>query len=261
MNAATEVAVRRAADRLRRGNVGAVVAASTRFRDRPVVIEAGPLIGEYPCPAEKVLFEVGSVTKTFTALLLADCVERGLVSLDTPLRELLPPSASIPADDQAEITFRQCATHTAGLPRSPLGRIAELTSQDPYREVDASAVLARLASTSLRRRPGTGKPSYSNFGFALLGLALAAVTGSTYERAMRERVLDPLGLDDTTFTPSRDQLARHARGHRWRRRPARPWQLDAMNAAGGLHSTAADLLRFLDQQLRPGATSLSAASR
>ena len=259
MNEPIDLAINQAAERLGRRNVGGVVAASTRASDEPVVTEAGQLIDGYGYPVEKVLFEVGSVTKVFTALLLADCVERGLVSLDAPLRELLPSNTSVPARDRTEITLGHLATHTAGLPRSPLGRAAELTRQDPYCEVDASALLGRLAGTSLRCTPGTGKPSYSNFGFALLGLSLAAVTSSTYEEAMRERVLEPLALDDTTFTPTPEQLARHAHGHRWRRRPARRWHLDAMNAAGGLHSTAADLLRFLDHQLRPGGTSFSTA--
>ncbi|MDQ3642147.1 MAG: beta-lactamase family protein, partial [Actinomycetota bacterium] len=153
MNEPIELAINQAAERLGRRNAGGVVAASTRASDEPVVTEAGQFIDGYAYPVEKVLFEVGSVTKVFTALLLADCVERGLVSLDTPLGELLPLNTSVPSRDRTEITLGHLATHTAGLPRSPLGRAAEFTRQDPYCKVDASALLSRLAGTSLRCTP------------------------------------------------------------------------------------------------------------
>jgi CubicO group peptidase (beta-lactamase class C family) len=231
--------------------------------DHDVVVRAagreGP--GATP-PTERTLFEIGSVTKVFTATVLADEVVRGNLALDQPVRDLLPAGTVVPRRDDAEITLEHLATHRSGLPRNPVRGlapgVAALTGRDPFEPVTPEALLDVLGQTSLRRTPGIGAKRYSNFGFALLGLALVHSTGSeSYAAMVEERVCRPLGLADTVVHPDADQLGRTAEGHRWRGRPVSRWALTGLAGAGALLSTAADMLEFLAAQLDPETTPLA----
>lgn len=204
------------------------------------------------------------MTKVFTALALADAVVRREVSLATPLSELLPPGARVPSAGGRHITLEHLATHTSGLPRSPIGLVAELrsaawTGANPYAQLDAEALYEALARTRLRRKPGTGPVRYSNFGAALLGQALAtASSGGDYGALVCARICDPLGLADTVVAAGPAQVSRLATGHR-RGRAMPHWDLPGMAGAGALHSTGADLLAFVRAQLQPDQTPLAAA--
>ena len=209
---------------------------------------------------ERTVFEIGSVTKVFTALLLADQVVAGNVELEQPLQELLP-DVRIPVRGRP-ITLAALATHTSGLPRLPrrMLRQAMRNRSDPYAHFTEHDVHAGLERARLRREPG-GKWRYSNFGAAVLGHALAKHAGTTYDHLLRERVTGPLGLVDTVITLRPDQVQRAARGHtRWRH-PTNDWSMPAMPAMGAVHSTAADLTKFLHAQLDPDDTPLAEAIR
>lgn len=209
---------------------------------------------------ERTVFEIGSVTKVFTALLLADQVVAGNVELEQPLQELLP-DVRIPVRGRP-ITLAALATHTSGLPRLPRSmlRQAMRNRSDPYAHFTEHDVHAGLERERLRREPG-GKWRYSNFGAAVLGHALAKHAGTTYDHLLRERVTGPLGLVDTVITLRPDQVQRAARGHtRWRH-PTNDWSMPAMPAMGAVHSTAADLTKFLHAQLDPDDTPLAEAIR
>ncbi|HEX5985458.1 MAG TPA: serine hydrolase domain-containing protein [Nocardioides sp.] len=209
---------------------------------------------------ERTVFEIGSVTKVFTALLLADQVVAGNVELEQPLQELLP-DVRIPVRGRP-ITLADLATHTSGLPRLPRSmlRQAMRNRSDPYAHFTEHDVHAGLERARLRREPG-GKWRYSNFGAAVLGHALAKHAGTTYDHLLRERVTGPLGLVDTVITLRPDQVQRAARGHtRWRH-PTNDWSMPAMPAMGAVHSTAADLTKFLHAQLDPDDTPLAEAIR
>jgi CubicO group peptidase (beta-lactamase class C family) len=210
-------------------------------------------------------FEIGSITKTFTALVLATMVESGRVRLDTPVRELLP-GVAVPARDGAQITLEQLARHTSGLPRSPqpFARdlwIARVQQSNPY-TMDEETVLAALGEIRLKHKPGDGHGAYSNLGAGLLGIALrrAAEAGS-YQDLVRDAVLRPLGLSDTAVRLAPEQEARLAQGHGMRRRPVDAWYLDGLAGAGALRSTAPDLLRYLRAQAEPDSTPLAGAIR
>ena len=272
--------VERAADRLSRRRAGVVLGAGTpgRFHvasrgvtgradsDSDSDSEAGAGAG---APNAHTLFEIGSITKVFTALLLADGVVRGQWRLDSPVRELLPASVTLPSRDGVEITLMHLATHTSGLPRSPsrLGlreNIAYLRrGTDPYAGLRAADVLDGLHGTRLRHRPGTGTPRYSNLGFGLLGIALSAATGADFGTLVWQRICGPLAMADTVTD---DQMTaghreRMAAGHRTRRRGAEQWPLTGIPGAGALRSTAADMERFLAAQLDPATTELDEAIR
>ncbi|MGO1399477.1 MAG: serine hydrolase domain-containing protein [Brevibacterium yomogidense] len=229
----------------------------------------GPNSDQGPTLDAHALFEIGSITKVFTALLLADGVVRGDWELRTPVRELLPSGAVVPARDGAEVTLQHLATHTSGLVRSPFRfgvreNIAFLRhGHDPYAGFTGDDLLAALATTRLRRRPGTGGVRYSNFGYGVLGHALAHALGEEYGQAIRERICQPLGLVDTAteWQLTDEQRERSAQGFRSRKREAAAWPLEGLPGAGALRSTAADVLTFLQAQMDPSSTPLEGAIR
>lgn len=231
----------------------------------PLIVCEGTLSQpDGPDVGADTLFEIGSITKVFTSLLLADAVTRGELSLDTPLRALAPHGVRVPSRGAAQITVRHLATHTSGLPRSPLGLAAELrsavTNANPYAKLTTEALYEALGRTRLRRPPGTGPVKYSNFGAALLGHALVAATGAAdFGDLIRTRIAGPLGLADTVISPSPAQRSRLATGHGWRGRTTPHWELPGMAGAGALLSTVANLVTFLQAQLRPDDTSLGPA--
>ncbi|GAA1166396.1 CubicO group peptidase (beta-lactamase class C family) [Kitasatospora gansuensis] len=187
-------------------------------------------------------YELGSVTKTFTALLLAELADRGAVTLDDPLSAHLPGTA--------DCTLHQLATHTAGLPRLPPGLLRSALPQwyrNPYAAFDDD----RLLAAPVRPR-SPGRVRYSNFGVALLGRALAERTGTPYPELLAELVCAPLGL---TATDCAEQAPGRALGHR-RGRPLPPWRIPGLPAAGALRSTGRDLLRYLTAHLDPATPAL-----
>lgn len=246
-------------------HVGLVVGAVRADGERAVAGTGRTRLPDGPRPDADTVFEIGSITKVFTALLLAEAVVRGELTLDTPLRAVLP-EVAVPARDGVEITLEHLATHTSGLPRLPMSTADALRRQfrardeDPYAHLDRTAVLARLERTRLRRTPGTGRFAYSNFGAGLLGHALVAAAGAPdYGRLVQERICTPLGLVDTVQVVDPARAAREANGHRGRGRPTGHWAVAGLPGAGALRSTATDVLTFLRAQLRPDATPLAPA--
>ncbi len=201
-------------------------------------------------PAADTLFQIGSITKTFTALLLADAVIAGEVALDQPAQELFP-DVEVPAR-RRPFTLLDLATHTSGLPRLPpgLARQAIKHREDPYAELTTDQALRALERTRLRRPPGR-RIRYSNFGAGLLGVALERATGRPYQELVEGRICRPLGLVDTTVDPVSERADRRAQGHSRRGRPVPDWQLPALPGMGALWSTPADLNRFLQAMLSP----------
>jgi serine-type D-Ala-D-Ala carboxypeptidase/endopeptidase len=210
-------------------------------------------------PDAGTLFEIGSITKVFTGLLLADLAANDVVGLDDPLGRYLPTSISVPSFQGREITLADLASHAAGLPRNPKGMLRSWLRdrRNPFASLTDEDVQQGLARTRLRRRPGE-RARYSNLGAGLLGQALATAAGQPYERLVAERVCRPLGMADTVVDPTGDQAPRLAVGHTRRGRPVPPFQIPALPGAGALRSTAADMLRFLEANLDPAGTPLAA---
>jgi D-alanyl-D-alanine-carboxypeptidase/D-alanyl-D-alanine-endopeptidase len=192
--------------------------------------------------SERTVYEIGSVTKVFTALALADMVVRGEVGLDDPVQRYLPDSVRVPSRDGHQITLRLLSAQRSGLPRMP-GNFAPADPRNPYADYHTGRLYAFLNGYTLPRDPGASY-EYSNLGVGLLGLALARRAGSSYEDLVLDRVARPLHLDDTRITLTPDLRARLAHGHAGGR-PTANWDLGALAGAGALRSTAADLTRFL----------------
>lgn len=166
--------------------------------------------GARPLSAGSV-FEIGSITKTFTATLLADMVARGQVALDDPVALYLPDRVTVPSRGDREITLLDLATHTSGLPRNPENhRPPDL--RDPWASYTVEILYAFLSGYELPRDPGT-EYEYSNLGFGLLGHALARAAGQPFEELLRERILEPLGMDRTGYDLEGSVAEWMARGH------------------------------------------------
>lgn len=192
------------------------------------------------------VFEIGSITKVFTSLLLTDMVERGKVRLDEPVAELLPVGVRIwiPQRNGQQITLADLATNTSGLPRMPDNfRPANLA--DPYADYSEKQLYEFLGSYELPRDPGV-EWVYSNLGFGLLGLALAQRAGTSYGTLVQERICRPLGMQSTATVTTPSMAQRLAIGHSRDLRTVPSWTFtEAMAGAGALRSTANDLLTFL----------------
>ena len=222
--------------------VGLVVGIVEHGRRRYV---ASGRVGVARAPIdEHTILEIGSISKTFTGLLLADAVTRGEVRLDQPVRELLPTGTVVPAKDGKPITLEQLATHRAGLPRLP-SNLAPADPADPYAGYGARRLYAFLAGHALARAPGD-QAEYSNLGAGLLGHALTRRAGvPSWSVLVDRRITGPLGMRETFVEVPAALRARLAVGHDETMAAVPAWHLDALAGAGALRSTAADMLVYL----------------
>jgi CubicO group peptidase (beta-lactamase class C family) len=196
------------------------------------------------------IFEIGSVTKTFTGLLLAKMAAQKRVTFDEPVRELLPKEV-VAKPKGAEITLLDLATQHSGLPRMP-DNLNPSDKQNPYADYHAANLYEFIAKRGVTK-PAHPVYLYSNLGFGLLGQALADTAGMTYERLLKQEITGPLGMRDTVVSPSREQWERFIQGHSGNapHKAVRVWDLDALAGAGGIRSTAGDMLTYLEAQLHP----------
>lgn len=190
---------------------------------------------------DATIFEIGSITKAFTGTLLAAMVLKGDVALDDPVAKHLP-GWTIPRYDGREITLLDLATQSSGLPRLPTN-FAPADGFDPYADYDDAKLKEFLAGYRLPRAPGA-QYEYSNLGMGLLGRALAQRNGTTYEALLRERILEPLRMKDTRVSQDPAWQGREASGHSEVFAPIKGWHFSALQAAGALRSSVADMMRF-----------------
>lgn len=208
---------------------------------------AGPAAPRAGLTAEDTLFEIGSITKVITSLLLAQTVLEGRASLDDPIAQHLPRELPL-APGTAALTLGQLATHTSGLPRLPTN-FRPANPADPYADYDLGKLYAFLRDYR-PLEPAPRPAAYSNLGFGLLGHLLERIHGRTYAELLAQRITGPLGLRDTVITPDADQRTRLATPHSGSVAvPA--WQLGALTGAGAIRSTAADLARLAQALLAP----------
>ncbi len=192
-------------------------------------------------------FEIGSISKVFTALTLADMADKGELKLDDPIEKFLPPGVKAPTRDGKSITLADLATHTSGLPRLP-ANLAQTDPSNPYADYTYDQLWAFLSSYQLPRDPGASW-EYSNLGFGLLGDLLARRAGTDYESLVKARVIGQLGMSSTAITLTSDERARLASGHDSSLRKVANWDLPTLAGAGALRSTANDLMTFLAAEM------------
>ena len=192
---------------------------------------------------ENTIFEIGSITKVFTTLLLADMVEKGEISLDDPIEQFLPEYVATPSKNGKKITLLDLATHTSGLPVGPDD--FPVLDPDAMHEYDREEMYDFLSSVEISREIGS-KYEYSNIGVALLGHVISLQAGQSYEELVKERILDKLGMESTCIKQCdklRDNFAK----------PHDPFgsQTSELNlsedmvGAGEIRSSGKDMLIFL----------------
>lgn len=202
--------------------------------------------GARPLDADTV-FEIGSITKVFTGILLTDMARRGEVALDDVLSVHLPAGTAVPRRAGKEITLVSLATHTSGLPRMPQN-FAPKDPDNPYADYSVADLYAFLGACDLATDVGTVS-LYSNVGYGVLGHVLARRAECSYEELVQRRILGPLGMTDTAITLGESMRERFAQGHDEQLRPVSAWDLGTFAGAGGLRSTTTDVLRFLAANL------------
>ncbi len=191
----------------------------------------------------KSLFEIGSVTKSFNGILLADLVLQGKVKLDDPVAQYLPDGVTMPANGGHQITLRHLVTHTSCLPRSPTNWKPKDWA-NPYADYTTQNLYAFLSSYTLNCEPGR-RHEYSNVGMGLLGHVLSLNSKMPYEELVKQHILEPLNMEDTVITLSSEQQQRLTSGHNDGGEIAPNWDLPTFAAAGALKSTPKDMMRFL----------------
>jgi serine-type D-Ala-D-Ala carboxypeptidase/endopeptidase len=215
--------------------------------------------GDGQTPDGATVYEIGSVTKAITGTLLADMINRGEVTLETPLAELLPEGVTARQyDDEHPLTLLHLATHTSGLPRLP-HNMAPKDANNPYADYTLEMMYGFLGDYALHRAPG--EYEYSNYGAALLGQLLARRAGKSYEELFVERIATPLEMNDTRIALLADMSARLAPPYDAALSPNHNWDLDAFAGAGALRSTADDMLKLLAAALDEGDSDVSRALR
>lgn len=198
---------------------------------------------------QNTLFNIGSITKTFTTLLLADMVTQGVVNLNDPIDRYLPASVKVPEFNGTKITLEDLGTHTSGLPEWPsnIWLNNKVGTLNPH--YNASLLYQALSNTKLTREPGS-KFQYSSFGIALLGDILSLKAGIPYNQLVRDRILNVLGMNDTKITLSQSDIKnRFPVGHEGGKEINTPTIPTIMADAGAYRSTAADMLKYVSANL------------
>jgi serine-type D-Ala-D-Ala carboxypeptidase/endopeptidase len=203
------------------------------------------------------VFEIGSITKVFTSLLLADMVQQGKVALTDPVAKFLPAEVKMPERGGRAITLENLARHRSGLPRMPTN-MTPVNLKDPYADYSVKQLYDFISGYTLPRDIDS-QFEYSNLGGGLLGHVLGLAAGQSYEPLIRTRIAQPLGMNNTAITLSPDLQSRLAIGHDAAFEAASNWSLPTLAGAGALRSTANDMLSFLAAQLGYKKSSLDPA--
>ena len=208
------------------------------------------------------IFEIGSVTKAFTGILLADMVKRNEVKLDDPVKKYLPEKVEMPKTSR-DITLLDLATHHSSLPRLP-GNFNPADADDPYVDYTSEKLYEELRTAKIEIDVGKAY-GYSNLGFGLLGHALSKAAKVNYDTLVKQRIAWPLGMKSTSTTTDAASKPRLAQGHEetaGKLVQAKPWtwkESSVLVGAGGLRSTARDMIRFIAANAGVTQTRLSPA--
>lgn len=195
------------------------------------------------------LYEIGSISKVFTGLLLADAVVRGEIDLNSEADVANSAGIRLPSHNGRAIRWIDLSTHRAGLPRLP-ANFSPSDAADPYRDYDAKKAAAFLNQYELPREPGKSQ-EYSNLGGSVLGYLVAEKEGKSYQQLLRERIAEPLKMTDCTVTLSGDQTKRLAAPHDQVGSATPPWAFADLPGGGGIRATMRDMMRFAKAQLIP----------
>ncbi|MEZ4991961.1 MAG: serine hydrolase [Saprospiraceae bacterium] len=195
---------------------------------------------------ENTIYEIGSISKTFTGILLADMVQSGKMKLDDPVQQYLPESVTMPEWEGKPIVLGQLSDHTSGLPRMP-DNFSPADITNPYADYTVEQMYAFLSSHTLRREMGSVY-EYSNLAQGLLGHILALTAGKTYEELVIEKIAGPLGMKDTRIKLNDQQMQQLAPGHSLGAVVSN-WDIPTLAGAGAIRSSLHDMLIYVSANM------------
>jgi D-alanyl-D-alanine-carboxypeptidase/D-alanyl-D-alanine-endopeptidase len=221
-----------------------------------IVAFGDPGAGKLPLDGNSV-FEIGSISKVFTATVLAELVKEGKVTLDDPVQKYLPPSVHLPTRNGKAITLGNLSEQNSGLPRMP-SNFHPKDPANPYADYTVQQMYDFVSGYELTRDPGE-QFEYSNLGVGLLGHVLSLATQQSYEQMEQKRVWSPLAMTHTAITLSPWMKEHLALGHDEHGEVVPNWDLPTFAGAGAIRSTTVDMLKFAAANLHPERGRLQAA--
>ncbi len=205
---------------------------------------------------EHSIYEIGSISKVFTTALLADKVVKGELSVDDPIDRYLPSSVYVPTFENQPITLGHLSDHTSSLPRMPYN-FTPADQDNPYVNYTADLMYDFLRTVELKRPVGA-EYEYSNLAVGLLGHILAIQSGTSYEKLLQSVITGPLKMEETKIAFDQKMKRNLAIGH-YQGSPVANWDLAVLEGAGGIRSSAYDMLKFISAQMGLTNTSLREA--
>jgi D-alanyl-D-alanine-carboxypeptidase/D-alanyl-D-alanine-endopeptidase len=200
-------------------------------------------------PNDRTIYEIGSISKVLTSLLLADAVESGKLKLDDPISTIMKELAEKNPTVGNSITFKHLSHHVSGLPVMP-SNIRPTDPTNPFAGYDRAMLTEYMLSVKPARKPGEGY-EYSNLAVGLLGDLLSRQAGVTYEELLKKKLTDPLKMSDTSITHTKDQKSRFAPPYNAALLPDKAWDFDALAGCGAIRSNIDDMLLFAEASLSP----------
>lgn len=200
-------------------------------------------------PNPKTIYEIGSISKSFTGLLLAKAIEDGKLKLEDDIRKYLPVSCKNLVAAKSIITIQHLVTHTSGIP-SVLDNMmkAPYDSLNPYANYTKERVMNDLSKLTITEKPGV-KFSYSNLGMGLLGIILSEVYQKDYESLVQEIIVKPAGMKTAKINLNDEEKLRFAEGYNDLGLSTPYWDLNALPGAGALRSTSEDMLLYMQANM------------
>lgn len=208
---------------------------------------------------ENSVFEIGSISKTFTTILLADQVLLGKMKLDDPISKYLPKGQRVPSRNGKEITLKDLATHSSALPRMP-DNFNPSNSNNPFADYGSDELFSFLSSYELPRDIGE-QYEYSNVAMGILGYILELHTGKTYEQLVIEKIGNPLGMKDISVLISKGMQQRLAKGHNAEGNEVENWGFEVLAGAGGIKSTTSDMVKYIKANIKADDSELGKAMK
>lgn len=213
-------------------------------------------------PSNETIYEIGSMSKTFCGLLLAQAVSEKKIDLEDDVRKYLPGKYPQLEDGKNFIRIKHLVTHSSGLPRIPSDLLTKkgFDSLNPYKHYTREDILAFLKDVQLETEPGTVF-EYSNLGMAVLGIILERIYKLPFDQLVKEKICVPIQMTSTGVMLSPEQLSRFADGYNAAGQQTPHWDLEAFSAAGALRSTTSDMLKYLDYNAIEGDESTKLAHK
>ncbi|MDQ2863491.1 MAG: serine hydrolase [Bacteroidota bacterium] len=203
--------------------------------------------GNKQIPDEHTIFEIGSVSKTFTAILLALAVDNGKAKLDDPLSKYLPDSIPPLAYEGVPVTLETMSNHSSGIPGMPTN-FQETDPGNPYKNYDVNDLFSFYKHYQLTRKPGT-KYEYSNLAVGTLGVVLEKIYNEKYAALITQYICKPLGMDETEEFLQKKDSSHFAKGYNEDGAYNSQWDFKALQSAGSIRATAHDLVRYAKANL------------